>query len=424
MVRGVEEMGKEPFLVFREPEGFGEGGQRHLEETERVLEHDVTVVDGQGHDLGAVDDLFREDVLFVEFVQDQVRIEPLGIVRQDGELVIQSQLSQPIEEIANTRGAFKMEELVAVGGGGAHEIGYVNPCVLHGLTVPVHEQLVFGALALRSVRFPFPGFLSLLLQLGGVLDKTLMGVEIVVFFARGAFGRAAHVSRLDLTFSKKSIASRAFLGGPAHAFDLLVGIGFFPIGGRVRFVVGETLFPEEEPMTTAAGILERLSGATVWASALKTGGAFLALAGVVSVVVLVETRLALDAKLILTQETWERVAPVIVLAHFDEHDLFGLGRTFEDDLVLMIHGQDHNLMVNEMTLKGLEFGQPARPFGNVGFTMEVSGLSGLNRSTSFQTFVLGVTTAEVAVSFHGDDGACAAQFILVLDLDDALFEVQ
>ena len=34
-------------------------------------------------------------------------------------------------------------------------------------------------------------------------------------------------------------------------------------------------------------------------------------------------------------------------------------------------------------------------------------------------------TAEVAVGFHGDDGACATQFVVVvLDLDDALLEVQ
>ena len=93
MVGGVEEMRKEPFLVFREPEGFGKGGQRHLEETQGVLEDNVTAVDGQRHDLGTVDDLFREDVLFVQFVEDQVRIEPLGIVSQHRELVIQSQLS-------------------------------------------------------------------------------------------------------------------------------------------------------------------------------------------------------------------------------------------------------------------------------------------------------------------------------------------
>ena len=209
-----------------------------------------------------------------------------------------------------------------------------------------------------------------------------MLVENVILFARGTFGRTADVPCLDLTFSKKSIASRAFLDGPAHAFDLFGGIGFFPVGGRVRFVVGETLFPEEEPMTTAAWVVERLPRSTVLTPGLVTGGTFLAFARVVSVVVIVETRLALDAKMSLAQETWERVTPVVVPTHFDEHDLFGLERTLEDDLVLMVHGKDDDLMVDEMTLKRLEYGQPARPFGNAGLLMEVSGLSFLNGSAS------------------------------------------
>ena len=183
-----------------------------------------------------------------------------------------------------------------------------------------------------------------------------MLVEIFVFLARGTFGRATDVPRLDLAFAKKSIASRTFLDGPAHAFDFLVGISFLSVGGRVRFVVGETLFPEEEPITTATGVLERLSGSTVRTSGLMTGGAFLTFAGVVSVTVVVETRLAFDAKISLAQETWERVTTVVVVPYFDEHDLFGLGGTLEDDLVLMVHGQDDELVVDEMALKGFEFG--------------------------------------------------------------------
>ena len=209
-----------------------------------------------------------------------------------------------------------------------------------------------------------------------------MLVEIFVFLARGAFSRAADMSRLDLAFAKKSIASRTFLGGPAHAFDFLVGVGFFPIGGRVRLVVGETLFPEEEPMTTAAGMIERLLGPTVLTPGLKAGRAFLAFAGVVSITVVVETRLAFDAKITLAQETRERVTPVVVVPYFDEHDLFGLGGTLEDDLVLMVHGQDDELVVDEMALKGFEFGQPARSFGNAGLAMEFSGVSFLNGSAS------------------------------------------
>ena len=347
-------------------------------------------------------------------------------MRQDGELVIHGQLSQPIEEIGYACGAFKMEKIVAVGGGGAHEIGYVNPRVLHGLTVPVDEQRILGARTLRPVRFAFPGFqqFSLLLQLGGILDETLVGVEIVIFFAGGAFSRTADVSRLDLAWAEETVASRAFLGGPAHAFDLFGWISLLSVGGRVRFVIGETLFPEEEPVTTAAGMLERLPGSTIWTPGLKAGGTFLTLAGVVIIIVVVKADLALNTKMILTQETWERVTPVVVLTHFDEHDLFGLRRSLEDELVLMIHGQDHDLMVSEMTLKRLEFGQPARSFGNVGLTMEVSGVSFLNGSASFQTVVLGVTTAEVAVGFHGDDSAGATQFIIVLDFHHTSLRVQ
>ena len=114
MVGGVEEMGKEPLLLFHEPEGFGECGQRHLKEAEGVLEDNVTPVDGQRYDLCAVDDLFREDVLFVEFVQDEVRIKPLGIMSQHRELVIQGQLSKPIQEIPNARDPFEVEDIVAV----------------------------------------------------------------------------------------------------------------------------------------------------------------------------------------------------------------------------------------------------------------------------------------------------------------------
>ena len=158
MSRGVEQMRKEPFLLFHEPERFGERGQRHLEKAEGVLEDNVTSVDGQRHDLGAVDDLFREDVLFIEFVQDEVRMEPLEIVSQYREFVIQGQASQPIQEIAKARGAFEVEEVVAVGGGGTHGVGHVDTRVLHGFTVPVHEQWVLGIRTLRSICLAFSRF--------------------------------------------------------------------------------------------------------------------------------------------------------------------------------------------------------------------------------------------------------------------------
>ena len=83
----------------------------------------------------------------IEFIQDQVGIEALRVVSEHSEFEIEAQFSQPIEEIPNAGGPFEMKEIVAVGGGGAHEIGYMDTRVLHGLTVPVDKKVVFGLVA-------------------------------------------------------------------------------------------------------------------------------------------------------------------------------------------------------------------------------------------------------------------------------------
>lgn len=64
---------------------------------------------------------------------------------------------------------------------------------------------------------------------------------------------------------------------------------------------------------------------------------------------------------------------MIVFTHFDEDDFFVLSRPFEDDLILVIHGQDGALVVGEVTLKGGEFGQRTRSFGYSGLAMELPG---------------------------------------------------
>ena len=58
--------------------------------------------------------------MLIEFIQDQVRVEPLGIVSQHGEFEIDGQFPQSIEEIPNAGGPFEMKEVVAVGGGSTH----------------------------------------------------------------------------------------------------------------------------------------------------------------------------------------------------------------------------------------------------------------------------------------------------------------
>ena len=47
---------------------------------------------------------------------------------------------------------------------------------------------------------------------------------------------------------------------------------------------------------------------------------------------------------------------MVMVTHFDEDDLLVLGWTLENDLIVVIHGKDHDLVVGEMTLKRSEFG--------------------------------------------------------------------
>ena len=159
MVGRVKEVGKETFLLFGQSKGFGKGREGHLEKAERVLEHDVSTVDGQGQNLGSVDDLVWYDILFVEFVQDQVRIEALGIVSQDRDFAIFFHFPQPLQEIHDAGTSFKFEQCVAVGGGSTHEIGYVDARVLHGFTVPINKDMVFlFSGGVGPVGFTFSGF--------------------------------------------------------------------------------------------------------------------------------------------------------------------------------------------------------------------------------------------------------------------------
>ena len=51
-----------------------------------------------------------------------------------------------------------MEKVVAVGHGGAHEIGNVGACVLHDLAVSLDEEVFFGLAALWTISLGLSGF--------------------------------------------------------------------------------------------------------------------------------------------------------------------------------------------------------------------------------------------------------------------------
>lgn len=84
---------------------------------------------------------------------------------------------------------------------------------------------------------------------------------------------------------------------------------------------------------------------------LETSAPFHSLARMTNMVIVIETCLAVDTKMIGSEESRERITSVVVFTHFDEDDLFFLTRNFEEDLVFLMHGKDDDLMVGEMTLK-------------------------------------------------------------------------
>ena len=95
-----------------------------------------------------------------------------------------------------------MEEFVAIGGGRAHQIGYVDARVLHGFAVPVNKEFVL--LDSISVRFTFAGLSLLFLEFVGVLDVALVLVEIMILSTRGTFGGTA-----DMTFLSEFVVTES-----------------------------------------------------------------------------------------------------------------------------------------------------------------------------------------------------------------------
>ena len=83
-----------------------------------------------------------------------------------------------------------------------------------------------------------------------------------------------------------------------------------------------------------------------------------------------------------SEEAWEGITSVVMITHFDEDDLLVLRRTLENDLIVVIHGKDHDLVMGEMTLKRGEFGHSARSLGYARVAMQCLGLTFLKGSAT------------------------------------------
>ena len=113
-----------------------------------------------------------------------------------------------------------------------------------------------------------------------------------------------------------------------------------------------------------------------------TGGAFLALAGMVIDVIVFVTGFAVKAEVFGSEEAWDGIASVVMTTHFDEDDSLVLGWTLENDLIVVIHGKDHDLVIGETPLKVSELGHSASFLGYTRVAMECLGLTFLKGSTT------------------------------------------
>jgi len=184
-------------------------------------------------------------------------------------------------------------------------------------------------------------------------------------------------------------------------------------------MIGQTLFPEEAAVTARADVGGVVGATSIFTLGLTTSVTFFTATGMMSNVVGLVGCFALDAKVTFSQEAGERITTVVMFTHFDEDDLFVTRWPFENDLIIMVQGKHHDLIIGEMMLEGVEFGESTRSFTRC--LMEGLGLSGLSRFTASKGVVLGVPTTQVTVGFHGDQSPCTTEFILVVDGDDTLF---
>ena len=129
----VKEVGREPFL---QAEGLGKRGQGHGKKVQTVDEFDAPG-NGDAQEFGPVDDLRRHHRLSVQFLEQQVPVVPLEIMRDHHERaargVRHSQVPHPGHELLHGR---KLVALIVQTGLGAHQVHAMRlPAFLHALAI-------------------------------------------------------------------------------------------------------------------------------------------------------------------------------------------------------------------------------------------------------------------------------------------------
>ena len=140
MVWMIELVGEVPFAGICQSKGFGERGQRHLEETQGVDEADTVMLDLQ--EFTPVPELLNDPVVSIVLMDDKVAIVPLEVMGQHIDLagIVEGQGIQPFQEISDAMVARETHGLVVVFGFGHDEVSDVSFLGLHGFNIKEDMQ--------------------------------------------------------------------------------------------------------------------------------------------------------------------------------------------------------------------------------------------------------------------------------------------
>ena len=123
------------------------------------------------------------------------------------------------------------------------------------------------------------------------------------------------------------------------------------------------------------------------------------------------------------QEARKGVAAVLMTVLLDEENFFVRSLSpLEDDHVRGIDGHDLDLVTGQRGLESRQLGDATGSFRNARQSMEFFGFLLLDGVPPSQIPVIVVLGTTVRPGLHGDEGAGAAQGILVFDVDDGSFD--
>lgn len=80
---------------------------------------------------------------------------------------------------------------------------------------------------------------------------------------------------------------------------------------------------------------------------------------------------------------------VVMVFHFDQDQslVLGLSGPFVNDLVLLIHGHHHNLVILRHNLKEIDLSQTTGPFGHACLLVQLTSQPFLDRTTLTYIFI-------------------------------------